>query len=597
MTFSPDLCSQDPILSGSIEKRLFRGGLTAVDSHRLRRYRLSMIRASGLALLLLVATAPTAAAAPEAPTAAAITERGQTLDHILDQILQGGTDSGPRTVILLVDPTPSLVRSRFARAVEEALARQGEAKFALGLAVVGDRRHPRVAPTDDRAAVIGALREVLVLRETEDGIRNVYAPLRALAPALAKRKGRRDIVLVTLENGDGEDDLEKTGDRLEKADAVLHVIGRPALVADSYWPRVLAAARRTGAAREKADLRGQEAAYDDLPWGWQFQRPSTINEYVSSGFGMFGLSRLVARTGGRYFLYYPVGAKAYQQCQIGACPICRDDHADCGQRYQDHRIRALAPGLASRAQQRKTLARDPLFMAILDAWNRASTAHIVYSRPPLRRGPGLLREEERRVESWGGLLQRPDFPDVSRRAKKLEALCAEIALDLGRALKATPPEKTTPRHVALAETVRCQALVTRLNCHLLRAFCDRAPAWRDRPREGLVPPEIPTFDPDPATRRDIIYTIVGFCHGTKAVTEFALPGLADAGKVRDEAFAAVEALRTRYDGTPFGRVARLSGVAVFRYGVTPHAAGASAGRAARGAAGGRTGQGTTTGGR
>ena len=42
-----------------------------------------------------------------------------------------------------------------------------------------------------------------------------------------------------------------------------------------------------------------------------------------------------------------------------------------------------------------------------------------------------------------------------------------------------------------------------------------------------------------------------------------IPGLVEAETERTEAFAAVDALHAKYDGTPFGRAARIMGVCTF----------------------------------
>jgi hypothetical protein len=361
-------------------------------------------------------------------------------------------------------------------------------------------------------------------------------------------------VLVSLENGDGESGLEETGALLRKTGTVLSVVGRSAFLSDSYW------LHRASPGGRDLEMRGQDAAYDDLPWGWLLQR-SWATETVPSGFGLFGPARLASLSGGRYHLFYPSSATRSACSPYAGCRLCAGDHADCGTHYEAHRLRDVAPAVFSRLEARRTLARDPLFLTLLKVWGKAASAGLVYSRPPLRPGPGLLREERRRLGTLAPVLASTNFGSIARRAEKLAASCSRLARELEEALAYADPSRVDKRTVALVETTRTYLLVTRLNLRLLQAFCARAPdLMDDKPR---VPPEVPLFGPDHRHARSLTFTNQCFCHGTKALERLEIPGLKEAGADRDQAFAAVERLLARYDGTPFGRTARVMGVSIF----------------------------------
>ena len=104
---------------------------------------------------------------------------------------------------------------------------------------------------------------------------------------------------------------------------------------------------------------GRRAAAFSWPWTWIFQY-SIANENVASGLGFYGLSRLVAASGGRYYLYYPPTPGGHS-CSPYGCRLCSNDHAECGGAYAMHKLRDIAPALVSRVEARRTLARDPLF--------------------------------------------------------------------------------------------------------------------------------------------------------------------------------------------------------------------------------------------
>jgi hypothetical protein len=519
----------------------------------------SRMRVLWIALLGLLISAQTAAKPtpePETPTSADVTDRGRSLESIVDCLLRGGKTDEPRTLILLVDPAPALVTARFVSALEGGLKRLGPTDLAIGVGVVGDRESLRVAPGRDRKKILAAVVEALT--SPRNAVRDVMSAVRALARRTKGISGRREIALISMENGDAEKDLEETCAVLAKTGTVLHVVGRSAFLSDSYW------VRRESTAPRDFDMRGQDAAYDDLPWGWLLQA-SWATESVPSGFGLFGLSRLASVSGGRYFLYYPSNSVRTGCSPNCGCRLCSGDHADCGTRYEGHRLRDIAPALSSRLEARRALSRDPLFVTLLKVWGRASTEGLVYSRPPLRQGPGMLRGERRRLGAYAPLLASMNFTGISRRADKLADVCTRLAKELEQALADVDPDRVGKRTIAIVETTRVYFLVTRLNLRLLQAFCARAPGWLGAHQTPCLPPEIPLFSPGTYDYRAVRSTNQCFCHGTKALERLEIPGLAEAGADRDEAFAAVEGLLSRYDGTPFGRTARVMGISIFSF--------------------------------
>lgn len=139
---------------------------------------------------------------------------------------------------MLVDATASLRNAGFATLLARA-ARRNEARLAgtrIGVGQAGARKTITLPPGPDRTRVVAEVRRLLGV--PNEDIYDVYAPLCASAAALATSKGERQVVLVTLENGDAENDLEAPCRR---------------------GPR-------------GTRLAGADGPFMDLPWGWLFQR-------------------------------------------------------------------------------------------------------------------------------------------------------------------------------------------------------------------------------------------------------------------------------------------------------------------------------------
>ena len=166
-------------------------------------------------------------------TAADVTERSRNLRLILDALLYP-QNAEPRAVVLLVDPSPSLKSGKLTDSLAELLrvrkARTPRPK--LGLAIVGQPKAKRAlgsAPDEIVASLRAAMRKPTL------EVRNLYAEVRQQIGQLRKFKGRRELILISLENGDLEDKIEKTAARAAKAGVRVHVIAREAFLSDTYW--------------------------------------------------------------------------------------------------------------------------------------------------------------------------------------------------------------------------------------------------------------------------------------------------------------------------------------------------------------------------
>jgi hypothetical protein len=492
-------------------------------------------------------------------TAADATERGRELDRILDQVLAppAGDEREARVLLLLVDPTASLAQAGFAARFEEALVRgaPGLPRTRIAVAKAGDGGPVTFGASVDIPALAAAVRSIEEKPAKE--IQNLYADVRRAAGALAGQSGLREILLVSLENGDAVDDLEATVSALRRSGARLTVVAREAFLSDTFW-----LTRGTRPARDLEVVAG-EAAFTEVPWGFLFQQADPT-QYVSSGFAMYGLSRLAAASGGRVFLYYPPASAGHQCSPFGGCLFCDGDHVPAGESYQSHRLRALAPLAVSAPEALAAAGRDPYYRAVLRAWERAAKEGLVRSRPSVRGAGGGLRAEKRPVGSAAVLGGNLSFASQASKADGLVREAEGVARDLAADIGAIPKDSAgLDRYRAVAELTLMQLRLVRVNLMLFAGFCrETGPALAAG--ESGPPPEVPFFSREQGFI-GIGFSNLSLCHGLRPFREVRLPG----GEAVERELLALEPMLdeflSRYDHTPFGMAIRKSGLARFTF--------------------------------
>lgn len=495
-----------------------------------------------------------------ATTAADATESGRRIERALDLVFDASprVASGPRTLALVVDPSAALAAAGFAERLEAALARQAKALAGTEVAVVrvGAKDPVVLAPTGDRAAVASAVREALRLARNET--RNVYADVRAAAQAMAGRAGARELLLVSLENGDAEDDLEGTVKALERARVRCFVLAGEAFLSDSYW----LSHPRTGAPKGTT-LTGGDAAFAEVPWGWVFQR-GQAHEESSSGYAPYGLTRLAAATEGRVFLHAAPGG-GHKCSAYGGCRFCTGtgDHAPAGEAFLPARLKPLAPSAAARDDVVAAAGRDPAYRLVLATWKKAADAGLLRGRPSLENAGGAWRLARATSGPATSPMTGLAFAAGAARAAKLletlERLRAEHEADLEKL-----PDGCEPRWRAVAEHVRVMLHVTRVNLLEFVGWCQEAgPSMAEKKERVLEPPELPWRSGPETTFVGTSWTDLPLCHGAGVVRELYLPG----GPALDRALADLDGVWkahvARYGGTPFAIAARRASIAQF----------------------------------
>jgi hypothetical protein len=503
-----------------------------------------------LPLLLLLLPVPSVAG-DDVPLAADVTERGRGLPTAIDRLLVPHDAGTERTVWLLVDVTDSLRRSPFADALAESLGRNAKklARTKIGVARVG-ADGIALPPTGEHARVSQAVRSLL--EEPGKTFQDVYTAVRRIAAAPAS--GKREIVLVSLENGDAELEIEAAVAALSRANARFSAIAREAFLSDSYW------VNRESLAPRRYSMNGGEAAFIEVPWLFLFQQRAR-NEVVPSGFAMYGITRLAAATGGKVYLYYPPSNTPTQCAWIGSCPFCANDQIGAHEFYEAHRLRALSPLAGSRSEVFAVAGRDPYLRAVLKTWSRASREGLLLSRPSVRSAGSSLRPERRQRGNPTTFGTSLGFSGQASKAEKLAVTCGRMADDLAEEIEGI--ESGIDRYRAVAEYTVLMLRLTRLNLLYFTAFCQEVgPEQLAMAREGATPPQRAFFGEDQIPA-GIYWSGMTLSHGVEPFYELHLPG----GETTDEALRAFQpAFRdflARYAKTPFGEAARQSGIARF----------------------------------
>jgi hypothetical protein len=525
-----------------------------------RRTLLALVTASSA--FALFALGPVAGER-EARTASDVTQPGRNLDRALDAVLAPDPERpAPRSLIFLVDPTKTLQEFGFRERLAQALQRRAAdlKGVDIGLALVGGKGSLVRAPSADRLQWLLDLDQALAAAKGNP-VRNVYADVRAAAGAFAGEKGARDLVLVTLDNGDAEDDLEATVKALERARVRLTVIAREAYLADSYaWSH-----RGSVEAPKGTSLLGGDGAWPEIPWGWLLQQ-ETGHEVAPSGLAAYGLTRLAAESGGRVFL--AAASTGAHACAIyGTCSFCSGaEHLPPWEAYQAHRVKALAPSIASRADVLDRDAKDPWLRRTLALWTDAGKAGLIRSRPTAAHGAGGLALEPPKsgAPSFAVPLGSLAFPRVAKDAAKARQEAERLLLAFDADVAKLAPDDGAARHRATAELSGVLLHLTAVNLALLEAFCQEAgPAMLEPPDAVPAAPETGLVGAG--------YRVVGWsyhthclCHGVEPFRQVRMALAPDAQKALLDALAArLGPYFARYDHTPFGVAARRSGLALF----------------------------------
>lgn len=506
----------------------------------------------------LVAQAPGAAARQQGVTAASVTEPGRGLPRALDLIVGGRSrDAVERTLVIVVDPSESLSDAGFVPAFAKAVADNAKslAKTRIGLGIVGTKNTVIVAPTLAHQDVLAEMRRKLT-RQTA-GLRNVYAAVRDGASAMAQARGERTLVLVSLENGDLEDDVAKTVAVLRKSKIRAEVVTSETTLSDSYWQR-----RKNNNEPRGTKLVGGDGTIVDVPWGFLFQR-EPANEMTPAGYAMWGLSRLAAATDGRVFLYASADQQKHVCAFFGSCLFCDNDHELPDAGWNSALVGLMAPLVSARSDALKELGRDAAFRLVMKIWLAAAKEGLINSEPGVRLGATSASRDRARTGKDLRLLSTGNFARNAKRAEAAARKAEKLRDQLAEAVARLPAEGVSYRAKATANYMVVLMQLTRVNLLTFAGFCHEfAPQWFDERTGEPLPPEVAPFARD-RRPHGIFYYNLSLCHGVRPFYDVELPG---GPLLRDELMkldAMFNGFQRRYGKSQFGYALRRNGIARF----------------------------------
>ena len=507
-------------------------------------------------LALVAASCAARLAAQDGLTAARVTEPGRTIERALDLALAGrASEAVERTLMVVVDPSEALATAGFVDAFVAALAANQKflARTEVGLGLVGSKGCVVVSPTMRHDEVVAALRQSA---GGPSGLHNVYESVRDAAAELARAKGERTMLLVTLENGDLEDDVEKTAQLLRKAKIGMEVLTSEATLADCYWQRHGNQQVPTGTA-----LLGGDGALVDVPWGFLFQR-EPANEMTPSGYAAWGLNRLAAATEGRVFLYASSAETQHQCAFFGTCLFCDRDHELPDAGWNSALVSQVAPLVSARDEALKELGADPCFRLVMRTWQAAAKEGLIESNPAVRVQGTSAAPDRARAGRDLRLLDPGNFERSAKRAEQAAKKALQLRQQLAAAIAQLPTEGISPRARASAEYLLVLLQLTRVNLVTFVGFCrEYAPKWFDA-RSELLPPELPPFDAD-ANPAGIFYENLSLCHGVRPFHAVELPGGEELRQELLQLEAMFNSFQHRYGKGQFGYALRRNGIARF----------------------------------
>lgn len=500
----------------------------------------------------------TGAVAQSAPTAARITEPGRTMARPLDLVLAGQANKPiERTLLVVIDACDGLKQNGFGAAFAKAVADNKEvlARTHLGLGIVGHKDCIVVPPTLEHARVVDAVKQQCT--RGASALRNVYESMRLAADAMYRSKGERTILLVTMENGDLEDEVEKTAQQLAKAKIRVEVLASETTLADSYWQR-----RPNHQKPPGTTLFGGDGAIVDIPFGFLFQI-EPANEVTPSGYAMWGLNRLAAATDGRVFLHASTQQLRHTCSFYGACLFCNNsDHELPDSAWNSALVTQFAPITSARKEALKEMGRDPAFRLVMKTWQTAAKEGLVSSAPAVKVRATSASPDRVRAGRDLRLTLAGNFDRGAKRALAAANKAGKLRDQLAGAIK-NLPEGVSPRARAAAEYTLVLLQLTRVNLLTFVGFCKEwAPKWFDERDVAPLAPEVLPFD---VTRNPsgIGYSNLSLCHGVRPFYNVELPGGPEFQEALRKLDAMFNGFQHRYGKSQFGYALRRNGIARF----------------------------------
>jgi hypothetical protein len=342
-----------------------------------------------------------------------ITVHGLDLNGIMDEIVkdtfakipepknkEGYLEQDIPLVCWLVDNTSFLKRKGFS-ALAASISKAFQKQKVFKMSVVKFAAKPEITCelTDSLGDVVNKGISSAFNR-TDDSCKDYCAAIRFCVNSIKGGSNKKKYIIVfTAENNELESDLEGTLKLLNENNITLVAISGGSILSNpdtEPYGEIPPESRVYRADSPELELEFYnpylERWYPGGVDGGGNVSPNAVfytenypyyNTNVFSGYGVYGLSRLAAYTGGKYYMYSPGGDKGTSFCELHYCAWCgsnKKEHSagdGCSSPY-DKFLPVMAPVLLSRDDFKYRYGGDPLFKILnksvgkKDSWMSAN---------------------------------------------------------------------------------------------------------------------------------------------------------------------------------------------------------------------------------
>ncbi len=288
-------------------------------------------------------------------------------------------------IAYLVDNTGYMKTSKCPDLLSAAISKSFDKCKGYQLAIIKYAKKTALVcePTDNIKNITEGINSVF--QAIDDSYKDPCAAIRESVEFLKKYpNNKKYLVVFTVQNNDLESELEETLKLLNDNKITLLVVSGGTILSDPNKDPSGEAPQ--GSKVYRADSAEIEISFNNPHLEWWYpvgndKKLATGDEYyrhnypyynafVFSGYGVYGLSRLAAYTGGKYYMYSPPGDSGKTFCEMHYCKFCdgknKKSHSGdsgCGALY-DKFIPVFAPLLISRDDFNYKYAQDPIYSLV-----------------------------------------------------------------------------------------------------------------------------------------------------------------------------------------------------------------------------------------
>lgn len=339
-----------------------------------------------------------------------ITVHGLELNEIVERISHNissdiSTSNGkytaierPSLIIWLVDNSSFLKKSKCPGILSSAINNSFSKIQGFKTSVVSFAKKSKVLcdSTDNLKDAVKGIESVF--NSTDNNPKDPLEAIRLCVNTFKTYPHKKYLILFTIHNNDLESDLEETLSLLKENKTTLIVISGGAILSDPNDE--VYGKNQPDSKVSRIDSAELELDFKNPHLDWWYPKGISekggtsgdhyylhkypyYNSAVLSGYGVYGLSRLAAYSGGKYYIYYPpTNSKSSSFCELHYCIWCdsksKKGHSGgsgCSTSYNKF-LPGMAPILISRQNYTNKYLLDPMYQLLLQLTTKSGGAWI-----------------------------------------------------------------------------------------------------------------------------------------------------------------------------------------------------------------------------